>query len=99
MATLAADQTGLTALETQLETAEALQDDDAIAELGPKIEAARAETVALTTSLINDFGRVRDKDGNLKGQGLYDLIPTMIEMMGGSMSGIDVSDVTSVTTK
>ena len=40
MATLAADQTGLTALETQLETAEALQDDDAIAELGPKIEAA-----------------------------------------------------------
>lgn len=99
MATLAADQTGLTALETQLETAEALQDDDAIAELGPKIEAARAETVALTTSLINDFGRVRDKDGNLQGQGLYDLIPTMIEMMGGSMSGIDVSDVTSVTTK
>ena len=99
MARLAEDQTGLTALETQLETAEALQDDDAIAELGPKIEAARAETVALTTSLINDFGRVRDKDGNLKGQGLYDLIPTMIEMMGGSMSGIDVSDVTSVNTK
>mgnify|MGYP002622777761 CR=1 FL=1 len=98
MAAIAADQTGLTALETQLETAEALQDDDAIAELGPKIEAARAETVALTTSLINDFGRVRDKDGNLQGQGLYDLIPTMIEMMGGNMSGIDVSDVTSVTT-
>lgn len=98
MAAIAADQTGLTALETQLETAEALQDDDAIAALGPKIEAARAETIALTTSLINDFGRVRDKDGNLQGQGLYDLIPTMIEMMGGSMSGIDVSDVTSVTT-
>lgn len=98
MAAIAADQTGLTALETQLETAEALQDDDAIAALGPKIEAARAETIALTTSLINDFGRVRDKDGNLQGQGLYDLIPTMIEMMGGNMSGIDVSDVTSVTT-
>jgi len=99
MAAIAADQTGLTALETQLETAEALQDDDAIAELGPKIEAARAETVALTTSLVNDFGRVRDEDGNLKGTGLYDLIPKMIEMMGGNMSGIDVSDVTSVTTK
>jgi hypothetical protein len=98
MASLAADRTGLTSLQTQMETAQALQDEDEIARLGPEIEAKQAETIALTTSLINDFGRVRDKDGNLQGTGLYDLIPRMIEMMGGNMSGIDVSDVTSVTT-
>ena len=98
MASLAADRTGLTSLQTQMETAQALQDEDEIARLGPEIEAKQAETIALTTSLINDFGRVRDEDGNLQGTGLYDLIPRMIEMMGGNMSGIDVSDVTSVTT-
>lgn len=98
MASLAADRTGLTSLQTQMETAQALQDEDEIARLGPEIEAKQAETIALTTSLINDFGRVRNEDGTLQGTGLYDLIPRMIEMMGGNMSGIDVSDVTSVTT-
>lgn len=98
MATLAADRTGLTGLQEQLETATALGDEDAIAALEPKIAQAQLETAALTTSLVNDFGRVKDKDGNLTGQSLYDLVPQMIEMMGGNMSGIDVSDVTSVTT-
>ena len=99
MAAIAADRTGLTSLEAQYDTAEALGDEDAMEKLRPDIEAARTETIALTTSLVNDFGRVRDENDKLTGTGLYDLIPKMIEMMGGNMSGIDVSDVPSVTTK